>query len=42
MMLLLQDLQAVEDAKQQLELRKNLQLPDSFLRVLQIRPARAR
>jgi hypothetical protein len=41
-LLLLQDLQAVEDAKKQLELRKNLKLPDAFLRVVQINPARPR
>jgi len=36
-----QDIQAVEDAKQMLARKKNKQLPASFVKVVQMRPARA-
>lgn len=36
-----QDIQAVEDAKQMLARKKNKQLPASFVKVVQMRSARA-
>jgi hypothetical protein len=39
--LILQDIQAVEDARQQLAKKKRMSLPDSFIKVVKMRPARS-